>query len=702
MKKILVFSLSLLWMLSVPLGWAGESVFGLQKFVRQHNKPEKEVVMFEVANPTGMFWLQVSIGEAVPRVERRPGEIEAEEKEDQNEDRDNDRARERRRARRIEMINLVESGRIWLNGELVARPRDFNVERTKQFGFQKDIALDLFNTLEVELRGKPGSFINVQIREAEPNVNVSNRKGDLSGLNSGDAINLWWEDDEKAAEYLIFRGLFVEGPWEEIFRRPGPHAYNGVDLTPEARLRDLCYRIEAVDSKGRVVRRYEPICVPKFVEPQRQSFNLKNVPGPPNAIQTGKTKTDFPKQLASLSLLALASDPPINELCLTNTELTDFNSMTLDEISKFLERHGSFLRGWIDDVDGIPINPAQEIYFNAAQNRRINPKVLLTILQREQGAITATTRLRDRLLRRIMGWDVVDGQIPLEDKSIRGQIFEAASQLRRDFDRLTDVRVPPPKRSTAGGWRVGVQRKTTDGVLVTPATEVSAIMYSYNPEVGERWGGGKGVGGNSGFCYWWDQFGFKPRERLVLSPQNPTITCASTSPSITFTVTGGRPAYSWSSTNGIITPQGVNNEAAIFMPPDLGFVRYGHKLFIPPACGIVAAGVVVHDSAGAVISCNDIEPSVSDPHADCAANLFPGVIPDCGPAVCQAGNPTTESCGLPECEPNPVPEEICSALLANPSLGAILDIGCRQIQGSTTVTVKDAAGAPVSTTVTVQ
>ena len=40
---------------------------------------------------------------------------------------------------------------------------------------------------------------------------------------------------------------------------------NAVDGEPEeVQTKDLCYKIEALDSNGRVIRQYEPICVPKW------------------------------------------------------------------------------------------------------------------------------------------------------------------------------------------------------------------------------------------------------------------------------------------------------------------------------------------------------------------------------------------------------------------------------------------------------
>lgn len=478
MKRVLILLISLLWVLTAPLTWAGPLVFGPQKFAIQSGKHLKEVVAFEVANPNGGYWLRVDNGEAVPKVGGEEGAIE--------------------------MINLVDGGRILLNGKAVARSPDFHHRQTKEFGFTKDVVVLAVNTLELELRGEVGSFITVQIRKAEANPTVSNKNADLSAGNQGDFIHLVWSDDARASEYIVFRGFSIKGPWEEIDRTPARRT-NTVDVTPDARLRDLCYRIEAVDASGKVVRRYDPVCVPKFVEQQSQSSNRTLSPAKDGDIRTGKAQKDsslYPI-IASLSLLALASDPPVNELCLDNQELTDPSLMTLKEIRALLERNGSFLQGQLEDVEDVNrrramIDSAQEI-FNAAQKFRINPQVLLGILQREQSAITTSRRPDDSRLRRIMGWDPRDLVVPLTNKSIREQIRDGAAQLRRDFDRLS--RGEPTGPPGAEGWQVGVEKMTDDGIAVTPATEASATMYAYNPEVGRLWGGKRG--GNSLFCFLW-------------------------------------------------------------------------------------------------------------------------------------------------------------------------------------------------------
>jgi hypothetical protein len=252
MPIMLSLAISLIGILTAHLSWADPLIFGPQRFIRQAGEPEREMVTFEVSNSAGTFWLQVSIGEGVPKAGRRPGAIE--------------------------MQNMVTSGRIWLNRKLVAKSGDFDIHRTKQAGFTKDVTFSPVNTLEVELRGKPSSFITVEIRQAEPNVTVGNSKGDLTGSNS------------------------------------------------DARLMGLCYKVEALNARGKVVRKYEPICVPKFVEKQRQGFDLHESPDNYSYAEADEALRIVPQQLTAFDPLKAAPSATINELCLSDDKFTDFGS----------------------------------------------------------------------------------------------------------------------------------------------------------------------------------------------------------------------------------------------------------------------------------------------------------------------------------------------------------------------------------------
>lgn len=198
-----------------------------------------EVVSFSVTSPTGIVSLQVFNGEAVEIPGEEPGVVE--------------------------MRNLVTSGAVFLNGQLVGSASDFDHNTTREFWFQMDVTLSSVNTLEVKLQGPAGSFVTVQIIEPEPILQFSSENPNINALNWGDSIDLWWEPDESAAEYVVFRSNSAQGPWQELFRRPQTRP-QGVDFTADATLMDLCYKLEARDAAGLVIRLYEPICVPKFAE----------------------------------------------------------------------------------------------------------------------------------------------------------------------------------------------------------------------------------------------------------------------------------------------------------------------------------------------------------------------------------------------------------------------------------------------------
>jgi hypothetical protein len=107
-------------------------------------------------------------------------------------------------------------------------------------------------------------FIGVKVSEAQVAMNPP---GDLLGENMGDNIAFNWGYQDGTTKYIIYRSLSINGPWEVLDEIDDVAARTGgakVDFTPDARLKDLCYKIEAIDAKGKVIRKYEPMCIPKF------------------------------------------------------------------------------------------------------------------------------------------------------------------------------------------------------------------------------------------------------------------------------------------------------------------------------------------------------------------------------------------------------------------------------------------------------
>lgn len=110
----------------------------------------------------------------------------------------------------------------------------------------------------------PISLITADVSEAQ---DAANPKGDLWGGNNGDAIFLKWLAEPSATEYVVYRGTSLTGPWAELFRDENIDV-GGMreDVTSDAKVMDLCYRVEGINGTGQVIRNYEPMCVPKFVE----------------------------------------------------------------------------------------------------------------------------------------------------------------------------------------------------------------------------------------------------------------------------------------------------------------------------------------------------------------------------------------------------------------------------------------------------
>lgn len=252
--------------------------------------------------------------------------------------------------------------------------------------------------------------------------------------------------------------------------------------------------------------------------------------------------------------------------------------------------------------------------------------------------------------------------------------------------------------------------------------------------MGQALGGRSGIGGNGRFCQVWEQFGFKPPEPLVLSPQNPTLTCPSGS--VTFTATGGRPPYTWSTTKGVITPNGVNFETAALTPPgtnaaiqEAAYLQMGRgqRLFLPD-------GRVIIDTGAVARRCDDIvvtNVSSGLPCTFCGSfQELPNFNFCAEHAVSQCQNcvtfcrvsPGTITCSSLGCQPEVgapsvgTGQEVCSFLSGSPTAGALIDVrtpdkiaqGCRpcavEMQGGATVTVTASTAPPasVSTTVSVQ
>jgi hypothetical protein len=97
---------------------------------------------------------------------------------------------------------------------------------------------------------------------------ASNASGDLFGENRGDFILFQFLPTDSAALYLMYVGYSSNGPWSVFGADDTAAGGARMHITPEARTTDLCYKVEAKDLTGTVIKTYEPICVPKYAVQQ--------------------------------------------------------------------------------------------------------------------------------------------------------------------------------------------------------------------------------------------------------------------------------------------------------------------------------------------------------------------------------------------------------------------------------------------------
>ncbi len=181
-----------------------------------------------------------------------------------------------------------------------------------------------------------------------------------------------------------------------------------------------------------------------------------------------------------LPLPSLAFNP---NYIISDHELEDYNSMTADEIQQFFSNHGSFL-AYYDAIwpeNGLATR-AMDIVWLAAQKFHINPKFLLVMLEREQSLISIQKPPSQKRLTWAMGYAVCD-KCQLKHPSVAkyggfgSQVYYAAERIRNIY--LADL---AKHGVTQTGMGPGITKKI-DKKKVTPANNVTAILYTYTPHI---------------------------------------------------------------------------------------------------------------------------------------------------------------------------------------------------------------------------
>ena len=203
-----------------------------------------------------------------------------------------------------------------------------------------------------------------------------------------------------------------------------------------------------------------------------------------------------------LPSIAMAGDFDYSNI-ISDEEASDYQTMTQVEIKSFLTDKGSYLKNyWYTGYNPSPgeeIIPtdqrtsadykqrsAAEIIYNSAYEARINPQLLLTMLQKEMSLIEDSTPT-DRQIAFAMGYYCFDGQSC--NPGWRGfgkQVRATALQFRDYLDNIETRTYRPGKTSII------------EGEAITPANNITAGLYNYTPH----------LHGNELFKTIWDRYDF--------------------------------------------------------------------------------------------------------------------------------------------------------------------------------------------------
>lgn len=197
-----------------------------------------------------------------------------------------------------------------------------------------------------------------------------------------------------------------------------------------------------------------------------------------------------PPDDAEGSSAAATSAPFDRNSVLDDVSMKDSDAMSAADIQKMLDKNPWGKKSVLATYEQNGKTAAQ-IIKAASDKHGINPLVLLTRLQMEQGLINKTTASSATI-------DIAFGcgcpHSPVCSSSYMGfenQAECAAGTLSRSMVAATT------SNGTVSGWARNRQKTTQDRIAVTPKNAATAALYTYTPWVGEAGGGRAGVGGAS-------------------------------------------------------------------------------------------------------------------------------------------------------------------------------------------------------------
>lgn len=206
--------------------------------------------------------------------------------------------------------------------------------------------------------------------------------------------------------------------------------------------------------------------------------------------------TVLPTGLLAVTEYETADASYDEDFIISDSHFTDHNSMTLEQIQAFLEARG-VLGSYVDPLTHMT---AAFIIYNEAKNYGISPKVLLTLLQKEQSLIEDDSPQQSQY-DWATGYSCYAGTCDDAWKGFSRQVKGAARRFMIGY--WEDL-------STTGctftNWCINQTKRTQDGVLITPKSLATAALYTYNPYRGNTVMDGMKIGANYNFWKIWNRW----------------------------------------------------------------------------------------------------------------------------------------------------------------------------------------------------
>ncbi len=188
--------------------------------------------------------------------------------------------------------------------------------------------------------------------------------------------------------------------------------------------------------------------------------------------------------LFPLAVKAYYFDP---DYLISDHDLTNHQSMNLEEIQDFLQRAGGTLGTYsVDDIDGKK-KSAAEIIYRASQEYKINPQLLITLIQREKSLVTKKSPTKDDY-NWATGFTCYDySRLVSKFRGFARQVDRAAWRFRYYLEHPWQFQ-----------FRVGIETKTLVnskdswlvreyGKFIIPKNVATAGLYNYAPHLYDNW-----------------------------------------------------------------------------------------------------------------------------------------------------------------------------------------------------------------------